>query len=337
MSELRRDPITHRWVIIAPERALRPLKPAPTPPAPLDPLSGGNEHLTPHEIRARREGAGPNQQGWRVRVIPHRSPALRVEGDLSPREHGPYAMMRGVGAHEIILDTPEAHSRLSGLGVPQLTEALEVYQERMLDLSRDHRLKVCQLSRIEGSGWGVTARHAHAQLIALPFVPEEVKGLIEGARRYHREVGRDVFEDILKATLADGQRVIREASYVTFAPYASRAPFEVWIVPTRNVDRFARLDRGDLEGLAEALIDAARRLEAVLGDVGYQVVLRDLPCAHAPAAYFRFFIQITPHLQRAHPLAEVGVPINPIAPEEAAGLLRAAAGLERPREKMETR
>ncbi len=115
MPELRRDPLIRRWVVFSPERKQRPQDyQPPTIAAPaLDSFIWGNEHLTPPEVFAIRPStAPPNSPGWQVRVVPNRFPALRIEGDLSPEGAGIYDRMNGIGAHEVIIETPDPETPL---------------------------------------------------------------------------------------------------------------------------------------------------------------------------------------------------------------------------------
>src|SRR4029078_2352465 len=110
MPELRKDPIVGRWVIIATDRARRPLPirvDLPPPGEGACPFCEGSEHETPNEILAyRNRNTHPNEKGWRVRVVPNKYPALQIEGDLHKRGDGIYDRMNGIGAHEVIVECP---------------------------------------------------------------------------------------------------------------------------------------------------------------------------------------------------------------------------------------
>ncbi|MEE8219065.1 MAG: galactose-1-phosphate uridylyltransferase, partial [bacterium] len=124
MSELRRDPIIGRWVIIATERGKRPVdfsSPEPAKEKGFCPFCAGNEDKTPAEVLAYRPAdTAPNSEGWRVRVVPNKFPALMVEGDLGRVGEGMYDMMRGVGAHEVIIETPDHEASWSTMSQANL-------------------------------------------------------------------------------------------------------------------------------------------------------------------------------------------------------------------------
>ena len=211
MPELRRDPITHRWSIIATERALRPKDyevSAVRPDGQIDPFAAGNEHLTPPEIAAFRPGGGEaNDPDWQIRVIPNKYPALKIEGDLDKRPAGLYDRMNGVGAHEVIIESPDSDFKLHQLEQPHLERVLETYRKRMADLQGDERLKFSLLFRNHGAAAGASVAHGHAQLIALPVVPQHVRELLDGAKRYYDFHDRSAFEDIVRNEISDGSRL----------------------------------------------------------------------------------------------------------------------------------
>ncbi len=149
MPELRKDPITQEWVIIATERARRPsdfthltiAEPDKPEYSPTCPFCPGKEQMTPPEILAFRHGREANSPDRWVRVVPNKFPALAIEGDLNKRGIGMYDMMNGVGAHEVLIETPKHNQDPSTFSIEQLAEVLWAFRERYLDLSKDTRFK----------------------------------------------------------------------------------------------------------------------------------------------------------------------------------------------------
>lgn len=329
MPELRRDPITQRWAIIATERALRPQdfrSEAVSPPVGKScPFCAGNERLTPAEILATRDATTrANTPGWRVRVVPNKYPALRIEGGLDKRPEGIYDHMNGIGAHEVIIESPDHDFALHRLPRAHLIEALDVYRRRMDDLGGDPRFRFSLLFRNHGAAAGASIAHGHAQLIALPVVPHEVRELLDGARRYHEFRDRNVFEDIVRQELDDGRRLIHENSdFVLIAPYASRQPFEMWIVPRYDATSFETTSTARLGSLADVLSTALDRLDRGLGNPAYNFMIQSAPYHLRDAPWYRWHIQIMPKLTRVAGFEwGTGFYINPTAPEEAAAFLR---------------
>ncbi len=299
------------------------MRPITRPPGP-SPFAAGNEHMTPPEIYAVRDGGGPNSSNWRVRVVPNKHPALRVEGDLDKRAAGLYDQMNGIGAHEVIIESPDPEFRWHHLPHGHRVEALEAYRRRMHDLQHDSRFKFAMLFRNHGVASGATVDHGHAQLIALPVVPPETERMLDGARQYYEMHDRNVFDDILHQELDDGRRLVHDAgAFVLLAPYASRVPFELWIVPRFHATRYEAANRDQLEGLADILALALDRLDRGLGDPAYNLVIQSAPYGLDDVPWYRWHIQIMPNLTRVAGFElGTGFFINSTAPEEAADFLR---------------
>src|SRR6185295_11745021 len=174
MPELRRDPVAGRWVIIASERAKRPddFSAETTPPARNLPCAFcvGHESMTPQEIAAVRvDGA------WRSRVVANKFPALMVEGDLAKRGDGMYDLMNGVGAHEVIIESPRHEVSITKLSEDEVRDVLWLYKQRLLDLRNDHRLVYGLVFKNVRDKAGASMEHTHSQLIATPIVPLQVE------------------------------------------------------------------------------------------------------------------------------------------------------------------
>ena len=189
MPELRKDPIIGRWVIISTERGKRPTDFTSVPPAKrmtFCPFCVGNESKTPPEIYAIREpGSAENAPGWRVRVVPNKFPALQIEGDLNRQGEGIYDKMNGVGAHEVIIETPDHNKTLSDLDEDAFNDVLLTWRERMIDLKRDKRFRYIVVFKNHGEAAGASLEHSHTQLVAMPIIPKRVTEEIEGARKYY--------------------------------------------------------------------------------------------------------------------------------------------------------
>src|SRR2546425_10383339 len=175
MPELRKDPVVGRWVIIATERARRPsdfVTGPVRPRASAGAFCEGHEQQTPPEILAGRPPDGrPNGPGWSVRVVPNKFPALRIEGELEPSGEGPYDRMNGVGAHEVVIESPEHTASLATMPVADVTEVLLAFRERMLDLKKDGRFEYILVFKNHGEAAGASLEHPHSQLIATPITP----------------------------------------------------------------------------------------------------------------------------------------------------------------------
>jgi len=237
MSELRWDPLKQYWVIIATERGRRPrdfyVEPASFPSITC-PFCYGNEDKTPPEIFAIRPSGLPNTPNWKVRVIPNKYPALRVEGELENRGYGPYDLMNGIGAHEVIIETPDHDKSLADLTPDDITGVLIAWRSRILDLRRDFRFRYMILFKNHGARAGATLSHSHSQLIAVPLLPPEAATELKVCRNHYAAKERCLFCDLLAFELKEGTRVVREFSnFVILAPYAASLPFELRLYPKR--------------------------------------------------------------------------------------------------------
>ncbi len=337
MPELRKDPIVGRWVIMATERGKRPseylLHPKEDEIDPSkDPFAEGNEHLTPPEIYADRPlHSKPNTPGWNVRVVPNRFPALRVEGDLDKEGIGIYDRMNGIGAHEVIIETPNSNARLEQLPVEKIAGVLEAYKVRMTDLLRDTRFRYILIFKNHGRDAGASLPHAHSQLIATPVTPNHVREKLEGAKHYFEYKDRSIFEDILRQELREGTRLVYENSaFVAFCPFASRFPFEVTIMPRRQSADFHQIREDEKMLLAETLKITLQKLAKALNYPQYNYILHTAPARRPRQGYwmtidmdYRWHIEILPRLTLIAGF-EVGSGffINPTPPEDAAKYLR---------------
>ena len=328
MPELRKDPIVGRWVIIATERVRRPTdfprraRVRRDGPCPLCP---GHEADTPPEVLAYRDPAGAaDGPGWRVRVVPNKFPALRVEGDLERRGHGVYDLMNGMGAHEVIVTSPDHDRGLARLPLPAVEDVLRAWRSRIGDLARDDRLRSVLVFENHGEEAGATLEHPHSQLIATPVVPLAVADELHGARAFHDWRERCLFCDILRQESDDRTRVVVEAPAVAaFAPFASRVPFETWIVPRRHAAAFELADDGVLRETASVLAAVLARLDRRLDDPAYNLVLHSAPFGMGESPAFHWHIEVLPRIGGTSGFElGSGFHINPVPPEDAARLLR---------------
>lgn len=328
MPELRKDPITFEWVIIAGERKDRPRdfsKPTSTeefPPFdPKCPFCPGNEHLTPPEILVLRDGHSSN---WSVRVIPNKYPALRIEGDTERKGKGMFDYMDGVGAHEVIVETPIHNLRFSNLPLEQVKKVLTAYKERILDLKKDTRFVYILVFRNEGKEAGASLRHPHSQLIALPFVPHEVVLEIEGMRRYYSFRERCPFCDMVKEELQFKERVVVESeNFLAIEPFASKYPFETVILPKRHHPSFADESECILDDFAFILKDVLSRIDKALGNPPYNFTLHNTPLQGQSANGFHWHLEIIPRLSTPAGFElGSGIYINTVPPETAAEILK---------------
>jgi len=330
MPELRKDPIHGRWVIISTERSRRPSDFTPEERRPRGgfcPLCEGNEDRTPPEIVAFRDnGTLPNTPGWTLRVVPNKFPALRIEGELDREGEGIYDKMNGIGAHEVLIETPRHEETLITLPLKDVKNVLWVYRERIIDLKRDKRLRYVLVFKNHGVAAGASLEHSHSQIIALPIVPKRVSEEIEGAKTYFNYKDRCVFCDIIRQELQQRVRVISEnKSFLSLAPFASRFPFETWILPKTHHPSFEHMDPSQYEQAAQILSDTLQRINQVLTDPPYNYVIHTSSYPEVDMNYYHWHFEIMPKLTKVAGFEwGTGFYINPTPPEEAAEYMREA-------------
>jgi len=337
MSELRKDPVTGRWVIISTERRRRPTDFAVEkikPTAGFCPFCPGNEDKTPPEILAfRTEGTPPNSRGWRLRVVPNKFPALRVEGELNREGVGLYDKMSGIGAHEVIIETPDHEETPSSLSPKNFEEVLWAYRARMMDLKKDARLRYAMIFKNQGEAAGATLEHSHSQLVALPIVPHLVVEEMAGAKDYYRYKERCIFCDIVRQEIQQGERIFLENSeFIVICPFASFSPFESWILPKRHQSFFEESHVHEVESLGKIFLETLKHLDKALNFSPYNFTLHTTPFHERSLEYYHWHFEIIPKLTKFAGFEwGSGFFINPTPPEEAAKFLRslAASGEER--------
>lgn len=331
MPELRRDPVVGRWVIISTDRVRRPTEfealNRPLPALPLCPFCPGQEKQTPPEILAYRDNASePNTPGWNLRVVPNKFPALQIEGDLGREGIGLYDRMNGVGAHEVIIESPDHKTTLASLPEKRIEDVFWAYRDRILDLRKDTRLRYILIFKNHGPAAGATLEHTHSQLIALPIVPTNVLAEIEGCREHYQSKERCIYCDIIRQDTADRLRIVAEnPEFVSIIPYAPRFPFEVWVLPKRHNSYFEEGQKFQFESLARIFADTLRRQDRVLSTPPYNFILHTSPLHEQTNTFYHWHIEIIPKLTQVAGFEwGTGFYINPVLPEEAAEFLRNA-------------
>jgi UDPglucose--hexose-1-phosphate uridylyltransferase len=341
MSELRKDLISGRWVIIATERSKRPDDFRPSGPAPAAPEAAGfcpfcegNESKTPPEVFAlRAAGTAPDTAGWTVRVVPNKFPALNP-GPPPPRaSRGIFQSMEGRGVHEVVIENPDHALELGDLPVAHIRDVLRVFQLRIKAIERELHYQYVQIFKNKGKEAGASLSHPHSQIVATPIVPKRVKEEIYGAERLYRTFKECGFCRILREEEAAGTRIIvRNDGFTAFAPYASRFPFEMTLMPKRHSAFFTDVPEDQLLPLAEILKDVLTRLKRTVNDPPFNMVLHQAPnptlsAKDWPELHLKshWHIEIIPILTKVAGFEwGTGFYINPVPPETGARFLREA-------------
>jgi len=325
LPEFRQDPLSQRWVVIAPERASRPHDVDQSGGAPRPcPFCAGGESHTPHESLAIREpGTAPDSQGWRVRVVPNKYPGLVDDGSLPQFAAGTTECF-GLGVHEVILESPR-HLRSTTEQTPsEVAEVLTVYRDRLRTLQADPRWKYATIFKNVGAAAGASLEHLHSQLVVMPVVPQTIQESLIKTREYQAQTGHCYYCDLLARELADGRRIVfATPDFVALCPAAARFAYETWLVPRRHAAHFGVVDADDLAHLAGSLLSLLRRLESRLQRPAYNYLLRTAPFDIGASEHYHWHVEVFP---RVTTLAGFELStdffINIVRPEDAAADLR---------------
>ena len=329
MPELRQDIVTGQWVVVATERAKRPTdfaKPREaTKPDDLEkcPFCPGHEHMTPLEVLSvRPEDGEPNTSGWQVRVFPNKYPAFATGEEvkpstaLSPRKPAD-------GSHEVIVHSPDHCASLATMPAEEVELVLRVYRHRYQANCNDLHVKYVHIIVNHGRESGASLEHSHSQLFGVPLVPQLITEELEGARRHMDSTGECVFCRILSEELSACERVVASnREFVAIAPFASKLPFELWILPRRHQQSFDLIDD-------EQLAEFARMLREVLGSYyrefdnpPFNYYIHTAPCDGNVYPYYHWHLEVMPKLTTPGSF-ELGTEmmINITTPENAASFL----------------
>lgn len=328
MSELRQNLATKEWVIIASERAKRPHEfvdtsrtlDSKTPAWDDDcPFCPGNEEPDLEVLRV------PKEANWQVRIVGNRYPALAVSGTLDRQYQGLQRRMSGVGYHEVIVESPR-HNTCAALQTPEeVALVFRTFIDRAWTIQSDRRIEYILFFKNHGRQAGASLMHPHAQLMALPMVPSDVRVRADEARHHFDEVGRCAFCEMIEQEVAARSRIILESEhFVAFTPYASATPFHVWVMPRGHLSSFLHAQDTELNDLGYIMHRVLRKLYIGLKNPDFNYAIRTAPVSDLGAAYLHWYITIVPRISYAAGF-EIGsgIYINPSMPEECAAFLRA--------------
>lgn len=286
---------------------------------------------TPEIMALRNYGSLPNGPGWRVRVIPDRNPVLQIYGEINNHGVGLYDVLDGIGAHEIVIESPLHNQSIVDLSEVQIQEVLLTFKERILDLKKDERLRYVVVHKNTGEAIGETANHCYSFIIGSPVTPKRVKDELVNSREYYQYKERCLFCDIIRQEAEMKERLVLEDSlFFAYTPFASRRPFELWVGPQKHETFFEH--SMEMKALSQMLKALFTRLFKLLNNPDYILAIHSGPNLQAGKRRgywqtlerdFHWHIEITPRLNTDTTL-EVGsgFPVNPMPPEKAAELLR---------------
>jgi UDPglucose--hexose-1-phosphate uridylyltransferase len=347
MPELRKDPFSDRWVIFAEDRDRRPNEYRRTHyqrQASRCPFCAGNERSTPAPIALYGHNHQPKHpasqldQDWLVRVVPNKFPALTKNGsaDTSPlapqlprAEPRPvlnplFESRPAIGSHEVVVESPRHVASLTALTDDEVKLAIRAYHDRLRHLRQLESIAYALVFKNVGPAAGASLEHAHSQIAATPIVPIDVQRELDAAAHYYATDGCCAYCRILDQEFATGDRVVAETThFFAFCPYASRTPYEMWILPKRHVSHFDQQNSDSLPELALFLRQCLRQLESLHPHLAYNFFIHTAPFDTSDLDHYHWHIEVIPRLTTAAGFEwGAGCFINPVLPEKAAMALR---------------
>lgn len=334
VGELRQDLITGNWVVIAKGRAQKSIDEQTHAPAVAKPVKYKdtcpfcNLNAYPQEPDVIRLPDDPDH--WQVHIFGNKYPAFVPDDDVRTWHIGPYRASEAGGYHEL-LATRWHHQTEAAMSLTELSLTIEALVLRYRQLKTKPSVNYIQIIRNHGALAGASQEHPHHQLFTTPVLPRDIHEALWGAERYAKKHGQDPFTALVKFEQDSGERLVWENEhFVIFCPYASRVPFETWIMPKQPEPFFENLGPAQRESLAEALSFLFRCLHKGLNDPAYNYFIHSAPCDETGFVcdktqfkHFRWHLKVMP---RFGPWAgfelSTGLEIVPAVPEESAAFLR---------------
>lgn len=341
MSEFRKDPLSDRWVIFAEGREDRPNEYRLTNyqrSATRCPFCAGHEEDTPEPLAAYRgNGQTGQSDDWLVRVVPNKFPALtadvpldtaiRSELQVQPqtaRPAGCQLRFTAVGSHEVVIESARHVAGMTELSDEEVRLTLQAYQDRLQVLGQRNDLRYGLVFKNVGPAAGALLEHAHSQILATPMIPAEVHRELTMAAQWSSVHEKCIFCDLLEHERADGSRIVdQSASFSAFCPFASRMPYEMWILPQQHQSDFRQLESDQLTELAKFLQRILKKLESLHSHLAYNFFIHTAPFDTPALHHYHWHIEIIPRLTTTAGF-EWGTDffINPVLPERAAQAMR---------------
>jgi UDPglucose--hexose-1-phosphate uridylyltransferase len=351
VHEYRQNSLTGNWVIISPGRAARPQQftghdkqSLPQRDDDCD-FCPGNEHKTTPEVYAVRDDySAVDREGWHVRVVANKYPAVTIDaaGVPTPASAAPdrvpapevsstQSKLRpsrpGVGMHEVVIESPAHDRHLALQDTVQATRIVETLRHRYRMIMQARDVRYISVIKNHGRRSGSSLHHPHLQIIATAVVPPSAGFMVDRQEAFAKEAGRSYFEAVLEEELSSGKRIVgMNEEFVTLSPWASQVPYEMWIVPRRQMSAFGDLPDEQMERFAIVLRDALYRLHQGAGDPDYSFAIHSAPKGQRAQQHHRWFVQIAPRLTTPAGFEfGTGMYINTVAPEDAAATMRNVA------------
>jgi UDPglucose--hexose-1-phosphate uridylyltransferase len=324
LSELRRDPVSHDWVVIATGRARRPHDfkrthaegPTEISPCPFDDLeSSGNPALLTF----------PGGEDWWVKSIKNKYPLVQGEQCSLIERRGPFEVQAGAGYHEVVVTRD--HSRAFGeMSFKEVEYVLQAYQLRYEAMRGLECANYILIFHNHGREAGASISHPHSQIVAIPVIPADVRRSLKGSERYYHEHSQCIHCAMLTWETEQKKRIVFENDHmVALVPYVPRTAFELRIYPKAHASAFERMAGEERASLAEALSVVLSRVHDRLEDPAYNFFVHTSPPREQETrAYYHWHLEILPKAPTPPAGFELGtgIDVSPLNPDDVASFLR---------------
>lgn len=329
MPELRRDYIVNRWVSIATERGRRPKLTGRIEVKKGEvscPFCPGNEYLTPpaylvyvrdgKDVKEVKDGNSDRVKNWIVRCFQNLYPAFTR--DTATGMYSPWVYGDPYGYHEVVVESPNHNDDLWNIGVEQLSLALKAMFKRALDIQDDDKVKYVSIFKNHGVQAGASIAHPHFQIIAVTLVPDIIA---EEAEKLKED--NCIYCKVAEIERESPRYVLNSKEFIVLAPWASRTPYELLILPVKHMETPLKMGEEDITALAETLTLTFRAFNKLLGNIDFNLWIHHAPKNHD----FHWHIEVVPKTAIWAGLElGIGVFINTLPPEKAAEEFRGALG-----------
>jgi UDPglucose--hexose-1-phosphate uridylyltransferase len=328
MSSLRKDPFGQAWVLMVPERGLKPSDfGSVVHRSAASALMPGLEAHLPDEIQALRpHHSSANAPDWRARVIT--MPATPFGSrPFATHQDGLFLSATATGHHELIVEHREPTMTFEAMPREHRHDVLRLYRDRLAFLSERPDVRHVQLTRSVGRAAGALYEHPHAQVLALPVTNRWMEEEAVAAEAHHAAQGRCLFCEVLDREVAAKERLVTTNDhFVALTPWASKSPFETWVLPREHQSAFTMLATDRLDALGDILETVLRAFSSALDHPPYNLILHTRPRRDDPS--YHWHIELLPRLTRQAGFDwGGGYYVNPTLPEDAAHFLRQASAL----------
>ena len=320
---LRRDLVTGRYVLVAPERRGSPRDfgvSAVVRDASTCPFCPGREADTATTLAERLDADG----AWRARAFANRFPMVRRDASHEPAAHETAPVVASAGAHEVVVETPVHGVDLADLDDAHGASVFDLYRERLAAMAAEAHARAALMFKNRGPRSGASLHHAHGQVLSLPVVPPAVARRDRVSARHFARHGRGSLAEARDRELDAGARVVELTDrFVAYCPFAPHRSFETWIVPRFPSPAFDVLDHDAIAAFAALLLRTLRRVLRATGGSDYNLSLRAPALRHRGAPWALWHLEILPRRggDAGFELTS-GIQCVLTPPEESAAVLR---------------